>query len=56
MFSEKSLKATVHHLLSSKQQTDTVRDQLVNRVERLAAEEPDISLEIKTQLIETPNE
>ena len=42
--SEKLLEeATVLHLLSSKQQADTVREQLVNLVEHLAATEPDIS-------------
>ena len=35
---------TIHHLRTSKQQTDPVRDQLVNIVEHLAAKEPDISL------------
>ena len=35
---------TVHYLLSSKQQTDPARDQLVNIVEHLAAKEPEIYL------------
>ena len=34
----------MHHLLSSKQQTDTVKEKLVNVVQHLAAEEPEISL------------
>ncbi len=34
----------VHYLLSTKHQTDTVRDQLVNIVEHLTAKEPDIFL------------
>ncbi len=39
-----SNKATVCYLVSSKKQTDTVREQLVNLVEHLAAKETDISL------------
>ena len=41
---EKRNSATVYDLLSSKQQTDPVRDQLVNMVERLAAKDPEVSL------------
>ncbi len=39
VFSRKSDKLTVRYLLSTKQQTDTVRDQLVNIVNHLAAKE-----------------
>lgn len=38
MFSERTLyRDTVRYLLTSKQQTDTVRDELVNTVEHLAS-------------------
>lgn len=40
--SQKTLKLTVHHLLSTKQQADSVRDQQVNMAEHLAAKELDI--------------
>lgn len=37
------LKKTAHYLFSTKQQTDTVKDQLVNILEHLAAKELSIS-------------
>ena len=40
----KSVKATVDDLLSSKQQTGTVRDEAVDMLEFLAAAETDVSL------------
>ncbi len=39
-----SNKPTIHYLLSTKQQTDTIRDKLVNIVEQLAAKEPHVFL------------
>lgn len=41
----------MHYLLSTKQHTDTVRDWLVNVVERSAATEPDFPQE----MVETEN-
>ncbi len=40
----KKKKRPVHDLLSTKHQTDTLRDKLVNIVEHLAAKETDIYL------------
>lgn len=46
-------KPSVHHfLLSIKLQTDTVGDQLVNIMEHLAAEDPDVS---PREVVETKN-
>lgn len=55
VFSDKlnKKKPSVHHfLLSIKLQTDTVGDQLVNIMEHLAAEDPDVS---PREVVETKN-
>ncbi len=48
IFREKAVKVNEQELLSSKQQTDTVRDKLVNTVEHFVVKEPIFSLRRRT--------